>query len=89
MSRLEARVPCRGRASSNGRKSGVRSRCNTLICIVLLCMFAFCNVGLGQAESKPPRPAEATNPWPWFLAFIFVGVACFPAFKNSKRETPR
>lgn len=43
--------------------------------------------GYGQAkDSLPPRPQQSHRPWPWFVAFILLGLACYPAFKNSKRE---
>ena len=39
-----------------------------------------------RRQRPPPRPQQKTVPWPWFLAFILLGVAWYPAFKNSKRE---
>jgi hypothetical protein len=36
-------------------------------------------------EKPPARPQPGHNPWPWFIAFILLGLACYPAFKNSKR----
>ena len=40
----------------------------------------------GLAEPLPPRPEKSYKPWPWFVAFVLLGFACYPAFKNSKRE---
>ena len=37
-------------------------------------------------EPTPPRPQETTYPWPWLLGFVLLGLAWYPAFKNSKRE---
>ena len=66
-----------------------------LVIVVFICMLAV-GPALGQRGSrgsserafeKPPtRPQPGHNPWPWFIAFILLGLACYPAFKNSKRE---
>ena len=62
--------------------------------VLILVVLAFILVGSaspaqGQRaglEQVPPRPPQKTNPWPWFLAFILLGVAWYPAFKNARRE---
>jgi len=92
MGTIAVKVPPKDKPFSNGRKSGARPLCNILICIVLLCVLAFSNLGLAQVtqpDPRPPRQQQTTNPWPWFLGFILLGVACCPAFKNSKRELER
>lgn len=73
------------------------TRCSTvktLVVVVFICLLAVGPV-LGQRASrvreraleKPPtRPEAGYRPWPWFTAFILLGLACYPAFKNSKRE---
>ncbi len=92
MGRLAGRVPRAARWSSKGRGTGAAPLCKVLICIVLLCIFTLSGVGLAQVaqpDSRPPRQQKTTNPWPWFLAFILLGLACAPAIKNSKRELER
>ena len=92
MGRLAGRVPRTARWSSKGRGTGAAPLCKVLICIVLLCIFTLSGVGLAQGargNPQPPRQQQGTNPWPWFLAFILLGVAWYPAFKNSKRESQR
>lgn len=70
------------------------STVNILVIVVLICMLAV-GPALGQRGSRgreraledpPARPQPGHNPWPWFIAFILLGLACYPAFKNSKRE---
>ena len=58
---------------------------------VLICILAV-GPALGQRargrvlETAPPRSEHSYKPWPWFIAFILLGLAWYPAFKNSKRE---
>ena len=70
------------------------SKFKTLVVVMFICMLAVGPV-LGQRASRvrgrslettPTRPQPGHNPWPWFIAFILLGIACYPAFKNSKRE---
>ena len=37
-------------------------------------------------EPVPTRPQETTYPWTLLLAFVLLGLAWYPAFKNSRRE---
>ena len=71
------------------------SAVKTLVVVVLICMLAVGPVwgqrasrgrGLALESTTPTRPAPGHKPWPWFIAFILLGIACYPAFKNSKRE---
>ncbi len=73
-----------------GRPVGRRFR-KLWICIALAFIFATSSVSMAQGSGgpPPPRPRPVTNPWPWFLAFILLGVTWYPAFKNSKREMER
>ena len=65
-----------------------------LVVVVFVCILAV-GPALGQRtsrgrgrvlETSPARPQPGYKPWPWFIAFILLGLACYPAFKNSKRE---
>ena len=63
-----------------------------LILVALAFILASSGASLAQTSRRqqpPPRPPQKTDPWPWFLAFILLGVAWYPAFKNSKRELER
>ena len=84
---------------SSTRGSSKRGVCNcslrkVLATITLVFMLAVCTAALAQPgrgyeqtlEPLPPRPQQAYMPWPWFIAFILLGLAWYPAFKNSKRE---
>ena len=64
--------------------------------VLVLVILAFILAGNGdilaqrrKQEERPPRPPQKTAPWPWVLAFILLGAALYPAFKNSKRELER
>lgn len=81
-------------ASSPARAGKSRSRRlrNILILLSLAFVLACNSPSFAQRvgrEEPPPRPQSKTNPWPWFLAFILLGAAWYPAFKNSKREMER
>ena len=58
----------------------------TLVFILAVCTTALAQPRRGHDEPLPPRPQQTYNPWPWFIAFILLGLAWYPAFKNSKRE---
>ncbi len=85
-------------AIASGRAKGAwmrfKPRGGGLHKVLILVVLAFILAGgaspaQGQRatpEQMPPRPQHKTDPWPWFLAFILLGVAWYPAFKNSKRE---
>ncbi len=81
----------RSRGGHIGAGSGRQRLCNVFICIVLVCILAGSTAGLAQkgGRDQPPRPTQSTDPWPWVLAFILLGLAWYPAFKNSKRELER
>ena len=82
----------RSRGNCMGAGAGRRRLCKVLVCIMLVCILAGSSASLAQRagpEPPPPRPKQSTNPWPWFLAFILLGLAWYPAFKNSKRELER
>ena len=66
---------------------------------ILVIVFLICILAVGPAlaqrsprartrtfDTPPPRREHSYKPWPWFIAFILLGLACYPAFKNSKRE---
>ena len=75
------------RGKPNGRKL-----CNIFILVVLSFILISGSVGFAQSQGfdpGPPRPKHETNPWPWLLAFVLLGIAWYPAFKNSKREMER
>ena len=85
---------------SSTEGSSKRGLCNcslrkVLATIVLVFILAACTVALAQPrpgykqtlEPSPPRPQQAYMPWPWFIAFILLGLAWYPAFKNSRRES--
>lgn len=57
----------------------------TLVCILSLGVTAWAQRS-PRGEPVPPRPQQSYKPLPWFLAFILLGLAWYPAFKNSKRE---
>ncbi len=86
-------------AIASSRARGVWKRCKPrgrrLRKILILVALAFILAGSGSSlaqlsrREQPPRPQQKTDPWPWFLAFILLGVAWYPAFKNSKRELER
>ena len=87
-------------AIASSRARGVWKRCKPcgrrLRKVLILVALAFILAGSGTSlaqmsrrEQPPPRPQQKTDPWPWFLAFILLGVAWYPAFKNSKRELER
>ena len=83
-----------GRARWGGLMSKPRGHVvrKLLICLVLACVIFSGSVSLAQAGSRPadpPRPKPTTLVWPWFVAFILLGLGCAPAFKNSKRELER
>ena len=70
------------------------STVKTLVVAVFICILAV-GPALGQRtprvreralEKAPTRPQPGYKPWPWFVAFILLGLAWYPAFKNSKRE---
>ena len=68
-----------------------RRLCRLIVSIAVIVVLATASLSLAQRggramENSPPRPEETTYPWPWFLAFILLGLAWYPAFKNSKRE---
>ena len=83
----------RSRATRVGAWRRRRRLGKLLISIVLVCILAGSSVSLAQRggarEQQPPRPKQITNPWPWLVAFILLGLAWYPAFKNSKRELER
>ena len=61
----------------------------SLIFMLVVCTAALAQPRYGPGQTKDPlphRPQQTTRPWPWFIAFILLGLACYPAFKNSKRE---
>ena len=58
----------------------------TLVFILAMCTAALAQPRRGHDEPSPPRSQQAYKPWPWFIAFILLGLAWYPAFKNSKRE---
>ncbi len=83
-------------AIASSRAGASKSRSRRLRNILVLVALAFILAGSspsfaqsGGFDEAPPRPQTKTNPWPWFLAFILLGVAWYPAFKNSKREMER
>ncbi len=79
-------------ASSPAGKLRSRRLRNILVLIALAFILAGNSPSFAQrrgSDEAPPRPQTKTNPWPWFLAFILLGVAWYPAFKNSKREMER
>ena len=66
---------------------------------ILAIVFLICILAVGPAlgqrrtrartlvlETPPPRREYSYKPWPWFIGFILLGLAWYPAFKNSKRE---
>ena len=70
-----------------------RRLCTVLVTVALVCVLSISTVSLAQGgrseqaiETLPPRPKHALRPWPWFIAFVLLGLAWYPAFKNSKRE---
>ena len=70
-----------------------RRLCRVLATVALVCLLSVSTVALAQRrgseqalETLPTRPKDALRPWPWFMAFILLGLAWYPAFKNSKRE---
>lgn len=80
-------------AIASNRAGAGRSRSRRLRNVLVLIVLAFILAGSSPSfaqragrENPPPRPQAKTNPWPWFLAFILLGAAWYPAFKNSKRE---
>ena len=63
----------------------------TLVCVLSLGLTALAQPRSArsagkQGEQVPPRPQQSYRPGPWFLAFVLLGLAWYPAFKNSKRE---
>ena len=61
----------------------------TLVFVLMICTAALAQPRRGREqaiEPLPPRPQPVYKPWPWFIAFILLGLAWYPAFKNSKRE---
>ena len=92
MVRFAAIVPSRDRGTCIRAKPRRGRLGKVLICIVLMCILAGSSPSLAQrigGERPPPRPKQSTNPLPWFVGFILLGLAWFPAFKNSKRELER
>ncbi len=82
----------RARGPWKSCKPGGRRLRKVLILVALAFILAGSGASLAQRagrEQPPPRPPQKTEPWPWFLAFILLGVAWYPAFKNSKRELER
>ena len=84
---------------SSTRGSSKKGLCNyslrkVLATIAIILILAVCTAALAQPgrgyeqvlEPLPPRPPQAYNPWPWFIAFLLLGLAWYPAFKNAKRE---
>ena len=67
--------------------------CRFMVTIAVIVVLATASLSLAQRsrssralESAPRRSEETTNPWPWLLAFLLLGLAWYPAFKSSKRE---
>ena len=92
MVKFVAIAPSRIRGAWKRCKPRVRRLRKVLILVALAFILAGGSASLAQRsgrEQPPPRPPQKTNPWPWFLAFILLGVAWYPAFKNSKRELER
>ena len=66
----------------------------TLLTAVFICLLAVGPVlaqrtpraRRGALEASPTRPDPSYRPLPWLMAFVLLGLACYPAFKNSKRE---
>ena len=85
----------RNLSTKSSSSKGLRNRSlgKILATIAVLCILTFSTVAFAQSrrgthalEPLPPRPKQAVRPWPWFIAFILLGLAWYPAFKNSKRE---
>ena len=92
MVRFAAIVFGRARGTCMRAKPRRGRLCKVLIWIVLMCILAGSSPSLAQRigrERLPPRPKQSTNPWPWFVGFILLGLVWCPAFKNSKRELER
>ena len=83
----------RGPGGSSGDRLRNYSIGRMLVVAIFVCVLAVAPA-LGQSirgrdralEQAPPRPEHGYKPWPWFVAFILLGLAWYPAFKNSKRE---
>ncbi len=88
MVKFTAIASCPARAG----KSRSRRLRNILVLVALAFILAGSSPSFaqrGRSDEAPPRSQTKTNPWPWFIAFILLGVAWYPAFKNSKREMER
>ena len=71
------------------RRGGGFGKALAVFVLVLLLTFSSVSLaqrGGGAREPVPPRPKQAVKPWPWLLAFVLLGLAWYPAFKNSRRE---
>ena len=91
MQRFSAIVSGLARRIWGRRKcAGLKTR-NLLVMIALAFVLAAGSPSLAQTRGReqPPRPQHKTYPWPWFLGFVLLGIAWYPAFKNSKRELER
>ena len=84
---LPAKGPSK-REQHNGRLRKVLAVMSLIfVLVVYTTALAQPRQGYGQTkDSLPTRPQQSHRPWPWFVAFILLGLACYPAFKNSKRE---
>ena len=94
MIKFIAKALNRAREAWQRDKSRGQKLRNILILVALSFILASSSSGFAQRQRRnfdpgPPRPTRKTNPWPWFLAFILLGVAWYPAFKNSKRDLER
>ena len=82
----------RSRGDLKRRKLRGRCLCNVLILMFLAIILASSSDSLAQrarSEQPPPRPQQKGNSGTWFLAIVLLGLAWYPAFKNSKREMER
>ena len=81
-------LPARGKSKRGLHNGRLRKALAvmSLIFMLVVCTAAPAQTRHGSAEPLPPRPEKSYKPWPWFIAFILLGLACYPAFKNSKRE---
>ena len=88
------RVALVGEARGLCRPKSRRRLCRFVLTIAVIVLLATASLSQAQSsrsasqalEPAPPRPHQTTNPWPWLLAFVLLGLAWYPAFKNSKRE---
>ena len=91
--RLFCKLLTRGSARHRRRGGSFGKRLAAFVLVLLLAVssvsLAQRSRGAGAHESVPPRPKQSIKPWPWLLAFVLLGLAWYPAFKNSKRELSR